>query len=221
MLALYRADGYFRNDHVSQPSVDAAEIRDSKCPESVTLGQANRFMLAAMATPYDAPLGQIRMAIDRAAATSGLQSVPSASDSLAEVTDSVLESAARFAREVLSPLNPIGDRTPPRCTEKGVVSSPGFADAYRRFRADGWTALSAPVEDGGMGLPSLIAAATGEMWAGANLSFAMCPEVAIGAVEALRHHAPAALRERYLPPVISGEWTASMCLTEPQAGSDL
>ena len=174
-----------------------------------------------MATPYDAPLAPIRSAIDHAALASGLHSLPSVRDSLADVADSVLESAARFAREVLSPLNPTGDRTPPRCTDAGVVSSPGFADAYRRFRADGWTALSAPADEGGLGLPSLIAAATGEMWAGANLSFAMCPETAIGAVEALQHHAPAALRERYLPAIVSGEWTASMCLTEPQAGADL
>ncbi len=103
----------------------------------------------------------------------------------------------------------------------GVVTSPGFADAYRRFRDDGWTSLNAPADDGGMGLPTLIAVATGEMWAGANLAFAMCPEVAIGAVEALRHHAPATLREQYLPQVVSGEWTAAMSLTEPQAGSDL
>ena len=72
-----------------------------------------------------------------------------------------------------------------------------------------------------MGLPALVGAACGEMWAGANLAFAMCPEVAVGAIEALRHHAPAELRDRYLPQLISGEWTASMALTEPQAGSDL
>jgi acyl-CoA dehydrogenase len=175
-----------------------------------------------MAIPYDAPLKDIRSAIEIAATVTGLQSVPGASESLSvDVTDPVLENAARFAREVLSPLNPIGDRTPPRCTETGVVTSPGFADAYRRFRDDGWSSLSAPTADGGMGLPTLVAAATGEMWAGANLAFAMCPEVAVGAVEALRHHAPASVRDRFLPQVVSGEWTAAMSLTEPQAGSDL
>src|SRR5262249_3999936 len=75
--------------------------------------------------------------------------------------------------------------------------------------------------DGGMGLPTLVAAATGEMWAGANLAFAMCPEVAVGAIEALRHHAPTSVRDRFLPQVVSGEWTAAMSLTEPQAGSHL
>jgi acyl-CoA dehydrogenase len=175
-----------------------------------------------MPNAYDAPLKNIRASIDLAASVTGLQSIASASESLGEdVAAPVLENAARFAREVLSPLNPIGDRSPARCTETGVVTSPGFADAYRRFRDDGWTSLSAPVDDGGMGLPTLVAAATGEMWAGANLAFAMCPEVAVGAIEALRHHAPASLRERYLPQLVSGEWTAAMSLTEPQAGSDL
>jgi alkylation response protein AidB-like acyl-CoA dehydrogenase len=174
-----------------------------------------------MPTPYDAPLAQIRIALDHASRVSGLQSIGSVQESLGDVADSVLEGAARFAREVLSPLNPVGDRTPARCTPEGVVTSPGFADAYGRFRADGWPSLSAPAEDGGMGLPTLVAVATGEMWAGANLAFAMCPEVAVGAIEALRHHAPAGLRDRYLTQLVSGEWAASMALTEPQAGSDL
>jgi len=175
-----------------------------------------------MANAYDAPLKNIRASIELASSATGLQSIAAASELLAEdVTTPVLENAARFAREVLSPLNPVGDRTPAVCTESGVVTSPGFADAYRRFRDDGWTSLGAPVDDGGMGLPTLVAVATGEMWASANLAFAMCPEVAVGAVEALRHHAPASLRERYLPQIVSGEWTAAMSLTEPQAGSDL
>src|SRR4051812_2062877 len=130
-----------------------------------------------MPNVYDAPLKNIHTAIETAASVTGLQSIAAASASLsADVTESVLESAAKFAREVLSPLNPIGDRTPARYTENGVVTSPGFAEAYRRFREDGWPSLNAPAEDGGMGLPTLVAAATGEMWAGANLSFAMCSE---------------------------------------------
>jgi alkylation response protein AidB-like acyl-CoA dehydrogenase len=174
-----------------------------------------------MPVTYDAPLKHIRSAIEHAAAVSGLSSNSSLQDSLGDVADAVLEGAARFAREVLSPLNPVGDRTPARCTPEGVITSPGFADAYRRFRTDGWSMLGAPAADGGMGLPVLISTACGEMWASANLAFAMCPEVAIGAIEALRQHATPELRERYLPQLVSGEWTASMALTEPQAGSDL
>jgi acyl-CoA dehydrogenase len=175
-----------------------------------------------MPNAYDAPLKKIRSTLELAASTTGLHLIGAAKESLsADVTDSVLDNAARFAREVLSPLNPVGDRSPARCTDTGVVTSPGFAEAYRRFREDGWSSLSAPAEDGGMGLPTLVAAATGEMWAGANLAFAMCPEVAVGAVEALRHHAPESVRERFVPQIVSGEWTAAMSLTEPQAGSDL
>lgn len=174
-----------------------------------------------MPGPYDAPLAQIRVAIDTAAKVTGLSSREGAGESLGDIADSILENAARFAREVLSPLNPVGDRTPARCTAEGVTTSPGFANAYARFREDGWSTLVAPAENGGMGLPLLITTACGEMWAGANLAFAMCPEVSVGAIDALRHHAPAALREKYLPPLVSGEWTASMALTEPQSGSDL
>jgi alkylation response protein AidB-like acyl-CoA dehydrogenase len=174
-----------------------------------------------MPEAYDAPLATIRAAIDQAAATTGLAEVAGRAEVLGDVADSVLENGARFAREVLSPLNAVGDRTPSRCTPAGVVTPPGFAAAYDRFRADGWTALGVPAEHGGMGLPTLLAAATVEMWAGANLSFAMCPELAVGAVEALSSHAPENLRREYLPNIVSGEWTAAMSLTEPQAGSDL
>jgi alkylation response protein AidB-like acyl-CoA dehydrogenase len=174
-----------------------------------------------MPEAYDAPLATIRAAIDQAATTTGLRDCRGFGEVLGDVADSVLENGARFAREVLSPLNPIGDRTPSRCTPEGVVTPPGFAAAYDRFRADGWTSLGVPAEHGGMGLPTLLAAAIGEMWAGANLSFAMCPELAVGAVEALSSHAPESLRREYLPNIVSGEWTAAMSLTEPQAGSDL
>src|SRR6478752_2917004 len=97
-----------------------------------------------MPNVYDAPLEHIRASIDLAAAVTGLSHIPEVGESLTDVTDSVLENAARFAHDVLSPLNPIGDRTPAKCTPEGVVASPGFGDAYRRFREDGWTSLNAP-----------------------------------------------------------------------------
>jgi len=138
-----------------------------------------------------------------------------------ELTGQILETAARFAAEVLSPLNAIGDRAGTRVEAHGVITAPGFPDAYRRFRNDGWVSLGAPVEYGGQGLPGVIAVAVAEMWAGANMAFAMCPELAVGALEALRTHASRELRDEYMPRIASGEWTATMCLTEPQAGSDL
>jgi acyl-CoA dehydrogenase len=133
----------------------------------------------------------------------------------------VLETASRFASDVLSPLNSIGDRTPAHCGPHGIVATPGFQQAYRRFCADGWASLGAPTEHGGQGLPTLIAVAVSEMWAGANIAFAMCPELSVGALEAMRVHATPELRERYMSQIASGELTATMCLTEPQAGSDL
>ena len=173
-----------------------------------------------MPATYYAPLKDIRSTIDQAAQASGLASITSMQESLGDVTDAVLESAARFAREVLSPLNPIGEFTPARYTAEGVITTPGFADAYRRFVPTGGH-LSVRLRRRRHGLAGPGRRGGGEMWAGANLAFAMCPEVAVGAVEALRHHAPADLRDRYLPQLISGEWAASMALTEPQAGSDL
>ncbi len=172
-------------------------------------------------TAYQAPLELIHFALRQAAETSGAVSIDGYAEVLADVAGPVLESAARFAGEVLSPLNGVGDRSPSRCGPNGVVTPPGFAEAYGRFWRDGWVSLSAPVEFGGQGLPTLLAACAVEMWGGANLAFAMCPELAAGAVAALRASGPRALVNEYAPRIASGEWTASMCLTEPQAGSDL
>ena len=174
-----------------------------------------------MSRPYHAPLTLIRQAIEQAARLTGARDLANYVDVPAELIAQILETAARFAFGVLSPLNAIGDREASRCEPQGVVTAPGFPDAYRQFRDAGWASLGAPVEYGGQGLPGLIAVAVSEMWAGANMAFAMCPELAIGALEAMRVHAPAALRDEYMPRIASGEWTSSMCLTEPQAGSDL
>lgn len=170
---------------------------------------------------YDAPLTLIRAALAQAVRCHGLDRVEGCAEVFDELADSVIENAARFAREVLSPLNPIGDRTPSRLDGRRVVTPPGFVDAFRRFREDGWTALGAPPEFGGHGLPALVGTAVGEMWGGANLAFAMCPEAAVGAIEALSAHAAPELQNEYLPRIVRGEWTASMAMTEPQAGSDL
>ncbi len=174
-----------------------------------------------MPTLYEAPLALIRAAIDQAARAVELPSLPDWPEAFGDTADAVLQGAARLARDVLSPLNATGDAASSRLTAEGVVTPKGFPEAYRRFCADGWPTICAPQELGGQGLPMVLGAAATETWGGANLAFAMCPEAANGAVEALRLHAAPALRERYLPPLVSGEWTASMCLTEPHAGSDL
>jgi 3-(methylthio)propanoyl-CoA dehydrogenase len=163
----------------------------------------------------------MRFAMTQAARVSGAAHLESYAEVPAELTTQILEAAARFAAQVLSPLNPVGDRSGSRCEAHGVVTPPGFREAYRQFRDDGWVSLAAPAEYGGQGLPGLLAVAVAEMWAGANMAFAMCPELAAGALEAMRVHAPAGLRDEYMPRIASGEWTCTMCLTEPQAGSDL
>ena len=171
--------------------------------------------------PYEAPLKAQRLAIEQACRASGLAAISEVRETVSDVADTVLESAGKFARDILSPLNPSGDRTPTRLESGRVITPPGFKEAYRRFCADGWTSVNAPAQYGGQGLPHVISAAPTEMWASANLSFAMCPELTVGVVAAMQTHASAELCDEYLPRLIAGNWTATMCLTEPQAGSDL
>jgi acyl-CoA dehydrogenase len=174
-----------------------------------------------MTAPYEAPIVLIRAAQDQAARHCGFAPTAAHEEVLGETAEAVLEGAARLAREVLSPLNRVGDAQGAQLTAQGVTTAAGFPAAWRQFCAAGWPSLAAPESHGGQGLPMLLAAAATEIWAGANLAFAMCPETAVGAVIALEVHADAALRAAYLPPLVSGEWTAAMSLTEPQAGSDL
>lgn len=170
---------------------------------------------------YSPPLALMHLALSQAAQAAGALSLEAYPELLEELAEPVLSGAARFAAEVLSPLNSVGDGSPSRWEAGRVITPPGFKEAYRRFREDGWVALAAPVEHGGQGLPLLLAAAATEIWGGANLAFAMCPELAMGALEMLKVHAPHELAAIYGPRIASGEWTCTMCLTEPQAGSDL
>ncbi|MBP6902583.1 MAG: acyl-CoA dehydrogenase family protein [Burkholderiaceae bacterium] len=139
----------------------------------------------------------------------------------AETAAEVLAQAGRFAAEVLLPLNAPGDRQGCRWSPEGVKTPDGFAAAWQAYVAGGWPALAAPVDDGGQGLPEALNLPLNEMIAAANHGWTMYPGLLHGACEVVRHHAVPALRERYLPPLVSGEWLATMCLTEPQAGSDL
>jgi alkylation response protein AidB-like acyl-CoA dehydrogenase len=135
--------------------------------------------------------------------------------------DEVLSQAGRFAGEVLSPINRPGDREGVRIVGGEVKAAKGFPEAYRSLAASGWVGLSGDPQYGGQGLPHVVAAAASEMWAAANASFSNCPELAGGAITALEAHASPELRARFLPQLVSGEWSATMCLTEPQAGTDL
>ena len=170
---------------------------------------------------YAAPVEHMRFVLECTAGLDRVRALPAFAEVTPDVVAAVLEGAARFAGEVLAPLNVQGDRVGARLTPDGVVTPPGFRAAYQRYVADGWNSLGGPPAYGGQGMPFALAAATVEMWGAANMSLALCPELSSGAIAALAEHAPEALRARLLPKLVSGEWTASMCLTEPQAGSDL
>ncbi|HKC44227.1 MAG TPA: acyl-CoA dehydrogenase [Burkholderiales bacterium] len=172
-------------------------------------------------TTYLAPVRDMRFVMNDLAGLSGLQSLPGFADATPELADAVLEEAAKLAAEVLAPLNKPGDAQGARLGKDGVIAADGFAKAYRLFVEGGWNGLGGDPEFGGQGLPSLVHAATVEMWNAANMSFALCPMLTIGAMEAIKAHGSAEQKARYLPKLVSGEWTGTMNLTEPQAGSDL
>jgi acyl-CoA dehydrogenase len=170
---------------------------------------------------YRAPLRELRFVLDELLQTQSLAQLPGLSDYSSEVAESVLEEAARFAQDVLDPLNKPGDQKGARWTENGVVSAPGFREAYRQFAAGGWTQLKGDPEFGGQETPQVLASAVQEVWASANLAFQLCPMLTHAAVHALELRGTAEQKRKYLPKMVSGEWTGTMVLTEPQAGSDL
>lgn len=172
---------------------------------------------------YTPPLREMRFVIEEVLqAPAAWAAMPEHADLDIDTAAAVLEEAGRFASGLLAPLNAVGDRQGCRLADDGRVHTPeGFADAYRAFVQGGWPALACAPEHGGQGLPMLLDAAVGEMWAAANHGWTMYPGLLHGAYDCLRHHADPALQALYLPKVASGEWLATMHLTEPQAGSDL
>src|SRR3954466_13524875 len=138
-----------------------------------------------------------------------------------ETAQAVLEECAKFTEGVVAPLNVEGDRNPSTWKDGKVTTTPGFAAAYRQYAEGGWQGLQHPANFGGQGLPKTIGAACIEMLNCANLSFALCPLLTDGAIEALLTAGSAQQQSIFLPKMISGEWTGTMNLTEPQAGSDL
>ncbi len=139
----------------------------------------------------------------------------------AALADQVLEASGKFVGEVIAPLNRVGDEVGARWHDGRVTMPPGFRDAYQQFWQAGWPALAADPEHGGQGLPAVLEAQLYEMLSGANHGWTMAPGLLHGAYECLRHHGSEALKTQYLEKIASGEWLATMCLTEPQAGSDL
>jgi alkylation response protein AidB-like acyl-CoA dehydrogenase len=170
---------------------------------------------------YQAPLAQMRFTIEHLAEFRDVTTLTAYSAVDLDTAGAVLGEAARFANEVLSPINVIGDREGVEVVDKAVRVPEEFTDAYAQFRDGGWASLGADPEFGGQGLPKTIGIVCDEMWAGANVAFALCPELSQGAMLAVERHGTDELKRHYLERLVSGEWTGTMCLTEPQAGSDL
>ncbi|PXA93324.1 acyl-CoA dehydrogenase, partial [Caulobacter sp. D5] len=168
---------------------------------------------------FRAPVRDLAFALRHVAGFDQLAEAYPEADS--DTVDAVLEAAGVFAAEVLAPINRQGDLVGAKL-ENGVVrSAPGFADAYKAFAEAGWTSLAAAPEHGGQGLPKALEIATLEMVQAANMAFGLCPMLSLGAIEALALHGTERHRNVFLPKLVSGEWTGTMNLTEPQAGSDL
>ena len=170
---------------------------------------------------YRAPLQEMRFALRELASLEQIAALPGCEEATPDVVDAVLDEAARFATEVLSPLNVVGDRVGARWQDKAVTTAPGFSEAYRQFVDNGWNGLACDPVHGGQGLPTLVGTAVNEMWKAANHAFSLCPMLTQGAIEALNVAGSMAQKDAYLPKLVSGEWTGTMNLTEPQAGSDL
>ncbi len=170
---------------------------------------------------YTAPLRDMMFDLEHLAGLAEIAALPGFEDATLDTAAAVLEECARFNQDVIAPLNRDGDVRPSSWADGAVTTTPGFADAFRQFAAGGWQGLQHPVEFGGQGLPKAIGAACMEMLNSANLSFALCPLLSDGAIEALLTAGSAEQQQRYIPRLVSGEWTGTMNLTEPQAGSDL
>ena len=173
--------------------------------------------------PYVAPVKDMLFVMNELAGLSEVVAYPAYAEAGVDVdlAPAILEESAKFNQDVVAPLNWPGDQAPSSLKDGVVTTTPGFKDAFKQFGAAGWQGVVHPAEFGGQGLPKLIATPCFEMVHSASLSFALCPMLTDGAIEALLTAARPELQEKFVPQMISGEWTGSMCLTEPQAGSDL
>ncbi|MFT3731578.1 MAG: acyl-CoA dehydrogenase [Hyphomicrobium sp.] len=170
---------------------------------------------------YQAPIDDIVFALETVAGlkevgTNGLY--PGLDQ---ETIVAVIQEAGNFGAEVLAPLNAIGDRVGSKLLEGNVTTPPGFSEAYKSFVSGGWSTLPCSEAYGGQGLPEIASTPVGEIWNAANVSFGLCPLLTQGAIHAIEVGGSEALKAKYLPKMVAGQWTGTMNLTEPHAGSDL
>ncbi|NML62845.1 acyl-CoA dehydrogenase [Massilia sp. RP-1-19] len=170
---------------------------------------------------YNAPLKDMLFVMNELAGMSTISQLPGCEDATADTVEAVLEENAKFCGGVIAPLNQPSDEEPSFWRDGEVTTSRGFKEAFKSFGEAGWQGLQHPVEFGGQGLPKLVATPCIEMLHAASLSFALCPMLSDGAIEALLTAGTDEQKATYLEPLIAGKWTGTMNLTEPQAGSDL
>ena len=170
---------------------------------------------------YTAPLKDMLFVMNELAGLAEVNALPGCEDATPETAEAILEENAKFCGEVVAPLNHSGDKEPSYWTDGKVTTSAGFKEAFKQFGEAGWQGVQHPAEFGGQGLPKLLATPCIEMLNSANLSFALCPLLTDGTIEALLTAGTREQQETYIANFISGKWTGTMNLTEPQAGSDL
>lgn len=170
---------------------------------------------------YDAPIDEMAFTLEAVARLHQLEETGAFENYDPDLIYPILEEAGKLARDVLAPLNQPGDAHGAVLTEDGVKAAPGFAEAFKAFRDGGWMGLAVPEQYGGQGLPKALALAVMETVHSANMAFGLAPMLSCGAIEALIAHGTEAQKAKYLPKLVSADWTGTMNLTEPQAGSDV
>src|SRR5882672_4323258 len=170
---------------------------------------------------YQAPLKDMRFVLNELAGLGDIAKLPGYQDASPDTVDAILEEASKFASGVLDPINYSGDQEGSKWVDGAVRTPKGFREAYKQFCEGGWNALPFEAEWGGQSLPRLVSTPVQEMWKSSNMSFSLCPLLTQGAIEALLLRGSEELKRRYLPKMVEGNWTGTMNLTEPQAGSDL
>lgn len=172
-------------------------------------------------TAYAPPLRDILFALNALAGLPAVTALPDYQEANGDVVENILGEASKITADVLSPLNRTGDLDGARLTDTGAQTSPGWREAWNLLIEGGWNSIPYPPEHNGMGLPQVVNIAIQEMWQSANMAFALCPMLTQGAANAIALYGSEAQKARYLPRMVSGEWTGTMNLTEPAAGSDL
>ncbi len=170
---------------------------------------------------YTAPIRDITFVLEEVVGLPAIAALPGYEEATPDLTASILEEAGKIAADVLAPLNWLGDTVGSKWVDGDVVTPEGWKDAWNTLIEGGWNGLPYPADFGGMGLPEVLNLAVQEMWQASNMAFALCPMLTQGAVNAIQSYGTDAQKAMYLPNMVSGTWTGTMNLTEPQAGSDL